>query len=421
MNLLRSTSLQVKSAFVFCFLVTAFGLYTMRLQTILPVVATSGFISHTSASPKKHSSNDLRLNHIQVIGTHNSYHREISRGERKVFEQYVPSPDNYYCSHSKWADQLDHQQVRSFEIDLHSDTKGGLYSHPLIWKLSNLTNETTQPWHDENMNKPGLKVFHITDVDTNSICHTFIECLQQLKKWSDSHPNHLPLTFDLELKNDAMACPLGGVCAEEATKWNLERILNVDEEIRKIMPREKLLIPDDVRKLGLTLEESILKHGWPSLQKSRGKFMFYFDNDPTNQTGDIRTLYRSNGHESLQNRTVFTNAVEGEADCAFIKYNDPEVKEIQRLVKKGYFVRTRADEPITTILERNVTRRDMALKSGGQVVSTDFPAYGMSTRWDRDYAVQWEDGLVARCNPVTAPKWCKDQMVQERKGGKWEL
>jgi hypothetical protein len=246
-------------------------------------------------------------------------------------------------------------------------------------------------------------------VDTNSICHTFVECLQQLKAWSDAHPNHLPLTFDLELKTDALACALGGVCADEAKDWTLDRILNVDKEIRSVFSPDKLIVPDDVRRDGLTLEQSILQHGWPTLAASRGKFMFYFDNEPSTS---IRIDYTANGHESLQNRTVWTNANEGSADAAFIKYNNANnVTEIQRLVKRGYFVRTRADDPITTVLSRNTTTRDNAFLSAAQIVSTDFPQYGMSARWDWDYAVQFGDGKVARCNPVSAPEWCRDEML----------
>jgi len=383
----------------------------MRPQSLLPWFAANGLMQQTIFATASHNhDNKLRMNQIQVVGTHNSYHREINRSERDAFEKYVPGAENLYYSHSSWVDQLDHQSVRSFEIDLHSDTKGGLYAFPLIWKLSNLTNETA-PFHDPNMYKPGLKVFHVTDFDTNAICHTFTECLVQLKAWSDSNPKHLPLTFDLELKNDAPACAAGGVCAEEATKWTLDRILNVDAEIRSVFPPEKLIVPDDLRHSGMTLEQSVLNYGWPTLKEARGKFMFYFDNDPDSDA-NIRPLYRENGHESLQNRTVFTNSVEGDEDAAFIKYNSPNITEIQRLIRKGYLVRTRADEPISTVLARNTTQRDEAFESAAQIVSTDFPQYGMSTRWDWDYAVQLSGGRVARCNPVTAPHWCRDSMVQ---------
>jgi hypothetical protein len=368
-----------------------------------------------SATATDHINSGIRLNHIQVIGTHNSYHREISLSERAFFEKYIPSPEDYYYSHSSLSNQLQHQQVRSFELDLHSDERGGLYYPPLIWTLSNLTANAT-PFDGEILKKPGIKVFHVTDADPNAVCHTFIDCLAQLKAWSDANKNHVPILIDLELKTDAPFCELGGVCPGEATNWTLPRLLNVDAEILSVFPTSQLIRPDDVRHGKLTLEQSVLEKGWPLLDSVRGKFMFYFDNDPkANITTDPRNLYKSGGHESLQNRTVFTNALEGSPDCAFIKHNEPtgaDLAEIQRLVKKGYIVRTRADVPLDTVLSKNTTMRDSAFKSGAQIVSTDYPVYGMSARWDWDYVVSLGNGKVARCNPVTAPKGCQDAKLE---------
>lgn len=358
----------------------------------------------------------LRMNQVQVVGTHNSYHREISLNERAAFEQIMPAPENLYYSHASLEDQLSHQAVRNLELDLHSDTKGGLYSDPLIWRLSNLTNATA-PFYDPNFFKPGLKVFHVTDADVNAVCHTFVECLQQLKHWSDNNPTHLPILIDLELKCDAPYCAFGGLCAEEAVNWTLPRILEVDREIRSIMPASKLVTPDNVRQANMTLEQSVLQHGWPKLDDVRGRFMFFFDNDPDNDGActAIRSIYRSNGHESLQNRVVFTNSVEGDSDAAFIKYNNPTksgLAEIQRLVKKGYIIRTRADTPITTLLEKDLSMYKASWPSGAQIVSTDWPAYGMSARYDWDYVVKLGGGRVARCNPVNAPKGCDDSQLE---------
>jgi len=349
------------------------------------------------------------MNHIQVIGTHNSYHREISLSTRAVFEKYIISPQNYYYSHSDLPNQLSYQAVRSLELDLHSDEKGGLYYPPLIWTLSNLTNATA-PFDGSVLIKPGIKVFHVTDFDPNAVCHTFVECLSQLKAWSDAQPRHVPITIDLELKTDAPACALGGVCPGEATNWTLPRLLNVETEILSVLPRNKLVVPDDIRKANLTLEESVLQHGWPLLDDVRGRFMFFFDNDPSINPTSPAQLYTANGHESLQNRIIFTNGVEGEPACAFVKHNNPlgdNIADIQRQVKKGYVVRTRADEPIMTVLSKNTTMRDSALKSGAQIVSTDFPVYGMAARWGWDYVASL-DGKVARCNPVIAPNGCRD-------------
>ena len=355
------------------------------------------------------------MNHIQVIGTHNSYHREVSLAERAVFEEYIPSPEDYYYSHATLDNQLEHQAVRSFELDLHSDEKGGLYYPPLIWTLSNLTNATT-PYDGSVLLKPGIKVFHVTDFDPDSVCHTFKDCLTQLKNWSDANENHVPIIIDLELKTDAPACSAGGVCPGEATNWTLPRILNVDTEILSVFPKKQLIRPDDVRQGNLTLEQSVLQNGWPLLSDARGRFMFFFDNDPKpTDPNSPRELYKSGGHESLQNRTVFTNSLEGSTDGAVIKSNEPRgnmTAEIQRLVKKGYIVRTRSDVPLDTVLNRTTEMRDSAFSSGAHIVSTDFPSWGMSARWGWDYVAQLKDGRVARCNPVNAPEGCKDSKLE---------
>ena len=367
-----------------------------------------------TASASKSSNSDVRLNHIQVIGTHNSYHREVSLAERTVFEKYVPSPEDYYYSHAELPIQLEYQSVRSFELDLHSDEKGGLYYPPVVWTLSNLTNATT-PFNGDVLKKPGIKVFHVTDFDPDSVCHTFIDCLKQLKSWSDAHPKHVPITIDLELKTDAPACELGGVCPGEATNWTLARLLNVDAEILSVFPKKQLIRPDDIRKDGLTLEQSILQHGWPKLNDVRGRLLFFFDNDPNpDDPNSPRELYRASA-PSLQNRTVFTNSLEGAPDCAFIKHNEPrgdDTAEIQRLVKKGYLVRTRADVPLDTVLNRTTEMRDAAFESGAQIVSTDFPVWGLTARWGWDYVGRLKGGRVARCNPVVAPKGCKDDDLE---------
>lgn len=357
------------------------------------------------------SKSDIRINHIQVLGTHNSYHREINLKERAVFEKYIPSPENYYYSHPTLTNQLSHQPVRSLELDLHSDEKGGKYAHPLLWKLANFTNPN---YTDPDMYKPGLKIFHVTDADQGSVCHTFIGCLKELSKWSKANPRHVPIMIDLELKTDAVFAVIGGV--QSAENWTLPRLLNVDSEIRSVLKPSQLITPDNVRKNGLTLQDSVLKYGWPRLEDSRGKFFFYMDNDPNNaDPTNPRNIYRSNGSDSLQGRVLFTNAIEGDADAAFIKYNDPQgnnTADIQRLVKKGYILRTRADEPITTVLSGNFTRRALALKSGAHIVTTDFQSIGMSSRWAVDYVAELPGGVLARCNPISAPKGCKDALLE---------
>ena len=79
--------------------------------------------------------------------------------------------------------QLEDQNVRSLELDLFPDPQGGLYTYPLIRKLTG-----QGPLTDPAMAQPGIKVMHIPDFDYNTNCDTFVLCLRQVKTWSDAAP-----------------------------------------------------------------------------------------------------------------------------------------------------------------------------------------------------------------------------------------
>ncbi|OKL64594.1 hypothetical protein UA08_00362 [Talaromyces atroroseus] len=389
----------------------------------------------------------LRLNNLQVIGTHNSYHREVSLPERVIFPSLManvdPRVEDYYYSHASVHDQLEHQQVRSFEFDLYVDTHGGLFADPLIRRLANMSDADKQHYGlpKSAMGQPGTKVLHIADADVGTICHTLVECLTQVKTWSETkHGQHVPIPILLEFKKTEPGIEKqGGVRAED---WTVEALDRVDAEIRSVFSDDQLITPDDIRKQAqhninknmnanynnnnhndnpaITLEDAILSFehggGWPTLASSRGKFFFVMDNEPTHPI-QIRDPYRSGGRPNLEGRVIFTNSVPGEPDAAFIKRNDPiagnNQREIQDLVAKGYFIRTRADEPIQMILRDNgdaPAMRKAALASGAHIVSTDWAGAGVSARYNSDYFV----GLPgpARCNPVNAPSICEDEYLE---------
>ena len=57
------------------------------------------------------------------------------------------------------------------------------------------------------------------------------------------------------------------------------------------------------------------------------------------------------------------------------------------------------------------TRRDRALASGAQWISTDYPVPA-----DSGYVVTLPgvaEGGVARCNPVSSPAWCMNEDLLE--------
>ena len=410
---------------------------TTVLGTLLNLSKTSAKAFYPSERQTSSASNssDLRLNHIQVNGTHNSYHREPQPFELDAFNLIRSDPQNYYYSHASLGDQLSYQGVRSLELDLWPDPNPGLYADPLIRRITAYNATSADSWSytpiieaidtawNETMHKEGTKVMHTADADVRAVCNRLMDCLALLRDWSNENPRHIPIIVDLEFKlTDSFLEEIGGVTNPD---WNSSTLGTVDSEIKSVLGADanngtsKVIIPDDIRRSGLTLEESVLQYGWPTLEDSRGKFLFFMDNNPASTTSNdgVRDAYIAN-HTSLEGRMIWTNSVEGQPDAAMIKENDPTgdyQAEIQRLVKKGYLIRSRADEPLSTVLSGDTSRRELAFSSGAQVVSTDFPVPGMASRWESDYFVRLNgSGLVnVRCNPVNAPADCSDDSFGE--------
>ena len=74
--------------------------------------------------------------------------------------------------------------------------------------------------------------------------------------------------------------------------------------------------------------------------------------------------------------------------------------EIQTLVREGFLVRTRADEPTGQARNNDTRMRDHALASGVQFVSTDYPEPNLKLS---PYRVGFPDGGPVRSNPVIGP------------------
>jgi hypothetical protein len=347
----------------------------------------------------------LRLNQIQYMGAHNAYHREASDDEKKIQLAQDPGAVGLFYSHASIPAQLEDQNIRAVELDLFPDPQGGLYTYPLIRKMAG-----KGPLTDPDLAKPGIKVLHWADFDYDTTCTSFVKCLTQVKTWSNANPDHAPIIIQLELKqSDPRLVAAGGV---KAPPWDAGNLDSIDREIRSVFSDKQLLSPDDVRRPGLTLEQSVLTKGWPTLAESRGKVLFFFDNGGA---GAIRDTYRA-GKPNLEGRAVFTRGPEGEPDAAVTMVNDPRganSAEIQRLVEKGYIVRTRSDEPMSTVLNGELSRVGVALDSGAQMVTTDFPVAGMAARYDSDFVAKLPGDTAVRCNPVSAPTWCRGN-VSER-------
>ncbi len=341
----------------------------------------------------------MRLNYVQVIGTHNSYHVQPRPALLSAIAAFDPlAAASFEYTHRPLDDQLGDLGVRQVELDLFADPNGGLFAVPLgPLFVPPFLPDPIKP----EMLAPGLKVLHIQDIDFGTRCLTFVSCLQTIKAWSDAHPGHLPLMILVEAKDDRLALPPGLPPATVPVAFGEDELDGIDAEIRSIFADDQLITPDDVRGGRATLEEAILKDGWPTLHESRGRFLFAFDN-----TDAKHDLYLG-GHPSLEGRVMFTSSPPGSPESAFVKVNDPVANQdyIRGLVEAGYIVRTRADADTVEARFGLTARRDAALASGAQFVSTDYPEPDpdFSTGYFVEIAA---DGVNARCNPVLAPPGC---------------
>ena len=65
--------------------------------------------------------------------------------------------------------------------------------------------------------------------------------------------------------------------------------------------------------------------------------------------------------------------------------------------RRGFLVRTRADAGTTEARSNDTRRRDQALASGAQFISTDYPEPNPAFS---PYAVRFDNGIAVRINPV---------------------
>jgi len=346
----------------------------------------------------------MRLNHVQVLGTHNSYHVEPRPALLQAIASFDPqAAASMEYTHRPLDEQFGLLGIRQVELDVFADPNGGLFAVPLGPIFVQGYPDPIKP----ELVAPGLKVLHTQDIDFETRCLTFVSCLQTIKAWSDANPDHLPVMVLVEAHDEAIPSPPGLPPFTVPVPFGPAALDQIDADIRSVFSDDdQLITPDDVRGHRATLERAVLKDGWPTLKESRGRLLFALDN-----TDLKRDLYLA-GHPSLKGRALFTSSPPGSPESAFVKVNDPIANQeyIAQLVEAGYIVRTRADENTIEARFGLTARRDAALASGAQFVSTDYPE--PDPDFPAGYFVEIGDAPNARCNPVLSPPRCDSSALE---------
>ena len=346
------------------------------------------------------SADSVKLNQIQVIGTHNSYHAGLAPSEAKLLEQKNPKLYQALEYRHRPLDAQFNSGVRQIELDIYADSGGGRYAHPKGIDAVAAAGLPKDPDFDPQglMNKPGFKVLHVQDFDYRSTCQQLIACLKIVRAWSQAHQDHVPIFILLETKQEDLPPQYQARSPEKFGRATFDAL---DAEIRSVFKPGEMITPDQVRGKRATLEEAVLRNEWPGLAAARGKVVFLMDQRA------VGPVYLE-GHPALRGRIIFTNAEPGQADGAFTEQNEGDQATIAALVRKGYLVRTRTDADTHQGRTNDTARREIALASGAQLLSTDYPASEPS-QWT-PYSVSLPGGAVARCNPVNGPPSCTDQV-----------
>lgn len=371
---------------------------TTTLVALLIVSSASVASSQTSAAQDK----AVRLNQIQVIGSHNSYNLGFAPSEEKFTRQRNPKEyESLEYHHASLTSQLD-GGVRQLELDIVQDPHGGRFAHPKIVELTRQAGLPADPDFDptHEMDRPGFKVIHIPDLNQRSSCHLFTICLREIRRWSLAHSDHVPLFLLIETKHGHTDSIPNGV---EAEPFTIETFDALDKEIRSVFPDDEMVLPDQVRGAYPTLDAAVRAAHWPTLTASRGKVIFLMDQK---SAGPAYTAH----HPLLQGRVLFTNSDPGKPDAAFVEENEGSPELINQLVRSGYIVRARADEGTVAARTNDTSRRDALLHSGAQMISTDYPLSEPSRR--TGYDVGFANGLPARCNIINAPAGCRDSLLE---------
>lgn len=295
---------------------------------------------------------ELRVHHLQVKGTHNSYHVDTLDG----------AVVDWAYTHAPLSEQAACQGVRQFELDV-SRRDDGTFA-----------------------------VFHVPMVDEGTNCPTLRDCLGELRAWSDANPAHHPLFVMVEPKDPFDADTVEDLFAD------------LEAAIEDAWPPERIITPDSVMGSHGSVRAALEQEGWPTLGESRGKILLWFL-----EIGDYRSAY-THGDTSLAGRLMFVKSDVDHPYGAILIRDDPvgEAGEIRDGLLDGFLVRTRADSGGEEPAAGDLSRFHAALDSGATFISTDYSVPPAGTGYD----ITLPDGTPSRCNPVTAPAECTPEALE---------
>lgn len=270
---------------------------------------------------------DIRFSEIKMLASHNSYKKKGS----DLGKLLIGLGDSFAMANA----------LKYGYDDISTQLQSGIRS--MEW--------------DVRLRRGQFELTHVPLVDSRSTAPNMEKAIRELKLYSDANPGHLPIVILIELKTDWMVLD---PFLDDMTAADL---IQLDDMIGDVLG-ETLFSPGDMIKEGLTLNETVTTEGWPLIHEMLGRILFVLH--PSSFTAPYV------GHdETLMSLAMFPGVYHDNiatSYAAFVVHNFPDVAVISALVSQGYIVRTRIDEDL--VFEQ--TRFDDSLRSGAQILSSDF-------------------------------------------------
>jgi len=365
---------------------------------------------------------NIKINQIQVLGTHNSYAEPVdpkvlelaapiiknamksydsgmSPEQKAKFQEYHPNGLDFNealnYNHPDFIQQLN-AHLRSLELDVYYDPTGNRFNHPASYRVLNEKGaKDLAPHNIQGLDQPGFKVLHMADIDFRSHYPTLKAALTELRQWSDKNPKHTPIFIMVEAKDSGFPIFPNST---QVLPFDQKAYDDLDKEISQYLGKNKIITPKEVQGTFPTLREAVIHGNWPKLEDSRGKFILMLLPGSAGTRSTKDNPYLING--SLEKRLMFMESEPDDNFGAFILRDNALVrqKEIKEMVQQGFIVRTRADIETYEAKVNDPTRSKAAFSSGAQVVSTDFFKPGNS--YGTPYFVKPPQDKDYLANPV---------------------
>lgn len=376
--------------------------FNRALAVLAGLSAVAGGTPDALAAP-------LRLNELQYIGTHNSYHvapdaavfevmRRTNYRESEFWTAARLAPALSY-THAPIAEQLE-LGLRVFEFDLHDDPDGVRFVAPGF--LRALTPEARRALAPVDpageLSRPGLKVFHAADTDVRSRCLRFVACLQSIRAWSDAHPDHEPIIIQLETK-EGVKPPLADAYRPVGSPpFGEAAFARLHAEILSVFPEERLVRPAEVRGDFDSVNAAVRAVGWPPVDRLRGRIIFLLLDAPEKQDEYAAFARRAGG------ALLFVSRSPEDPETGWLIRPEPDVAAIAAFVDQGFLVYTRADADGLETRTGDRSRCRRAVESGAQMIATDRPTPDPR---HSDYEVSFDGAYVRPRASATAAGACE--------------